>query len=305
MPQGYRARASGSAAVAARRSKTGARLISPPKSAYAHSESLTRHPREHLRSLGLRPRRGLSQSFLDDQAIADAIVRAAALDPAHDEVLEVGPGLGVLTERLVCAARHVVAIELDPQLADWLRSEYASVEVLTADVLRVDVRALFSGPFVAVANLPYHITSPAIRHLLAAQPRRLVVMTQREVAERVSAPTGELGALSVIVQAQAAASIVLHVPRSAFYPQPKVDSAVLLLEPHAAPPIGREAVPAFEELVHAGFKQPRKQLGNSLADGLGVSKADAVTLLRSVQIDPSRRPQELAIDDWVRLFEAP
>jgi 16S rRNA (adenine1518-N6/adenine1519-N6)-dimethyltransferase len=262
-------------------------------------------PQARLRALGLRPRRGLSQSFLGDAAVADAIVRAARLDRAGDEVLEVGPGLGILSERLVHLARRVVAIELDAQLADWLRTEFteAPLEVLRANVLEVNLSALFDQPFVVVANLPYHITSPAIRHLLAAQPKRLVVMTQRQVAERISAPPGELSALSVIVQVQAAPTIVLHVPSSAFYPRPKVDSAVLVLEPLAQPPIARDAVPAFAELVHAGFKQPRKQLGNSLADGLAITKREALELLERAGIEPTRRPHELAIDDWVRLFE--
>jgi 16S rRNA (adenine1518-N6/adenine1519-N6)-dimethyltransferase len=226
------------------------------------------------------------------------------LDPRVDEVLEVGPGLGVLTERLIRKARRVIAVELDRSLAEWLRGEYPSVEVLNADILGLDLPALFGGPFVAVANLPYHITSPAIRHLLAAQPKRAVVMTQLEVAERIAAGPGNLGALSVIVQVQAEARIVLRVPRTAFYPQPKVDSAVLLLEPHARRLLVAEHVPAFAELVHAGFKQPRKQLGNSLADGLGVAKPAALELLRRTGIEPVRRPQQLTIDEWLRLFEA-
>jgi 16S rRNA (adenine1518-N6/adenine1519-N6)-dimethyltransferase len=237
--------------------------------------------------------------------VADAIVRAGRLDRARDDVLEVGPGLGILTERLVRVARRVVAIELDAQLADWLRTEFAEapLEVLRANVLEVNLSVLFDQPFVVVANLPYHITSPAVRQLLAAQPKRLVVMTQREVAERISAPPGELSALSVIVQVQATTKIVLHVPSSAFYPRPNVDSAVLLLEPHAQPPIARDAMPAFAELVHAGFKQPRKQLGNSLADGLTVTKPEALALLQRAGIEPVRRPHQLTIDDWVRLFE--
>ncbi len=259
--------------------------------------------RQRLRQLGLRPRRGLSQSFLDDGHVADAIVRAAALNARTDEVLEVGPGLGVLTERLVKAARHVVAIELDEQLAEWLQAQLPSVNVISADVLKVDVPTL-GGPFVVVANLPYHITSPAIRHLLAAKPSRMVVMTQKEVAQRIAAPVGQLSALAVIVQAQAIAKIVLNVPKTAFYPQPKVDSAVLVLTPRQEPPVTGDKLERFEELVHAGFKQPRKQLGNSLAEGLGVEKLEAVERLEKAGILPSRRPQELAVDEWVTLFEA-
>jgi 16S rRNA (adenine1518-N6/adenine1519-N6)-dimethyltransferase len=258
-----------------------------------------------LRALGLRPRRGLSQSFLDDPATAEAIVRAAELDASTDDVLEVGPGLGVLTEHLVRGARRVVAIELDAQLADALRAAgLERLEVHTADVLQTDIGTLFSEPFVVVANLPYHITSPAIRHLLAARPKRLIVMVQREVGERITAGQGELSSLAVSIQVQASVRVVRRVPRTAFYPAPKVDSVVLRLEPLASPPIAAVDLPAFVQQVQAGFKQPRKQLGNSLADGLDVDKPRAVELLRAAGIDPMRRPQELSIAEWVRLFEA-
>jgi len=195
----------------------------------------------------------------------------------------------------------VIAVELDGQLAEWLRTEFPSVEVLTADILQQDIAPLFEADFIVVANLPYHITSPAVRHLLKAHPKRLVIMTQREVAERIAASPGSLSALSVIVQAQAAARIVRRVPAAAFYPKPKVDSAVLLLEPLEQP---RAVGPAFEAFVHAGFKQPRKQLANSLADGLQVPKPQALELLEKAGIEPSRRPQELTIGEWVHLFEA-
>jgi 16S rRNA (adenine1518-N6/adenine1519-N6)-dimethyltransferase len=258
-----------------------------------------------LRALGLRPRRGLSQSFLDDPAAADAIVRSAELDPRVDDVLEVGPGLGVLTERLVRTARRVVAIELDAQLAEALRAAgLERLEVHTADVLQTDIGALFSEPFVVVANLPYHITSPAIRHLLAAQPKRLIVMVQREVGERITARQGELSSLAVSIQVQASVKVVRRVPKTAFYPAPKVDSVVLRLEPLATPTVGASDLAAFVRLVQAGFKQPRKQLGNSLAEGLAVDKPRALELLRASGIEPMRRPQELSIAEWVRLFEA-
>jgi 16S rRNA (adenine1518-N6/adenine1519-N6)-dimethyltransferase len=249
----------------------------------------------------LRPRRGLSQSFLEDARVASAIVRAAKLDRAHDDVLEVGPGLGVLTERLVRAARRVVAIELDPHLAEALHAD--NLEVVVGDILHTPIQPFFEGDFVVVANLPYHITSPALRHLLAARPKRLIVMTQREVAERITATPGEMSALAVTLQAQAIARLLQRVPASAFYPRPKVDSAVLLLEPLATPLV--DDLPAFTSFVQAGFKQPRKQLANSLADGLAIDKSAALDLLARAAIEPSRRPQELALDDWLRLFALP
>ena len=267
--------------------------------------------RGRLQQLGARPRKRLSQAFLDDPRVAAAIVRAAHLDPTRDEVLEVGPGLGVLTERLITAARRVVAVEIDPQLADWLRAELRSpnLTVETADILTVELAGLFEDPYVVVANLPYHITSPALRRLLESGPpfaARLVVMVQREVADRITAPVGELSALAVSIQAQAQVRLVRHVPASAFYPRPKVDSAVLALQPHHAAerPVSHAAFPAFVEFVHAGFKQPRKQIVNSLAEGLGVEKSQAMERLARAEIEPTRRPQTLAVAEWVRLFES-
>jgi 16S rRNA (adenine1518-N6/adenine1519-N6)-dimethyltransferase len=273
------------------------------------------HPRPNargrLRALGLRPRKGLSQSFLDDQSIAAAIVRAARLDLTRDDVLEVGPGLGVLTERLVRAARQVVAIEIDPSLADWLRAEFdgASLRIETADILEVDPAAFFEHDFVVVANLPYHVASPAIRRLLEVGPpfaRRLVVMLQAEVAERITARPGELSALAVGIQVQANVRLIRRVSKKAFYPSPKVDSAVVLIEPLADTDrrIQRAEQTAFVSLVQAGFKQPRKKLGNSLAEGLSVEKQVVLQLLHQSGIDADRRPQELDVDDWVRLFRA-
>jgi 16S rRNA (adenine1518-N6/adenine1519-N6)-dimethyltransferase len=266
--------------------------------------------RARLRTLGLRPRKSLSQSFLDDQHVAEAIVRAAELDASQD-VLEVGPGLGVLTERLAQVSRSVVAIEIDLLLADWLRTELTcgNLRVVTADVLQVEPASYFEAPFVVVANLPYHVTSPALRHLLNAGPpfaSRLVVMVQAEVAERIAAPAGDMSALAVTIQAQANVRILRRVPASAFYPPPKVDSAVLRVEPFAESdrPISRAEIADFTKLVQAGFKQPRKKLANSLAEGLGSSKEVATELLSTVGIDPSLRPQALTVGDWVRLYRS-
>jgi len=225
--------------------------------------------------------------------------------------LEVGPGLGVLTERLALAARRVVAVEIDTDLAGALRVEFdgANVTVHTADVLKVQPASFFEAPFVVVANLPYHITSPALRHLLAAGPpfaSRLVVMVQAEVAERIAAQPGDMSSVAVAIQAQARVRIVRRVPASAFFPRPNVDSAVLLLEPLAEEEraITRNELREFVTLVQAGFKQPRKKLVNSLAEGLGATKPDALARLVSGEIDPSQRPQDLAVTDWVRLYRS-
>ena len=234
--------------------------------------------------------------------MAAAIVRAAQLD-ARTDVLEVGPGLGVLTRRLAKVARRVVAVELDPELAKNIEGD--NVEVVNEDILAFDPAAVFREPYTVVANLPYHITSPALRHLLGAGPpyaERLVVMVQSEVADRIAARPGELSALGVVTQVQARVQIVRRVEAEAFYPRPKVDSAVLVLEPLSEPAVQREEIEAFTTLVQAGFKQPRKTIANSFADGLGVSKAEASQRLEHADIDPKLRPEALQIVDWVRLF---
>jgi 16S rRNA (adenine1518-N6/adenine1519-N6)-dimethyltransferase len=268
--------------------------------------------RARLGALGLHPRKRLSQSFLEDAGVAAAIVRAANLTPTTD-VLEVGPGLGVMTRRLATQARRVVAVEIDPELAHALRADlgdHQNVTVVTGDILKVNPRTYFDDVFVVVANLPYHITSPALRHLLLSGPpfaERLVVMVQAEVAERIAAQPGQMSALAVVLQAQAEVKVVRRVPAAAFYPRPKVDSAVLLLEPlpTSQRAIKREDLQPFTTLVQAGFKQPRKTLANSLSDGLNTSRQDTTGRLSRADIDANLRPQALSVADWVRLFRTP
>ncbi len=318
MPQGSRARASGLAAVTTRGSKTGARPIPSAttgpgpraeSSRPTDPDPLVGHPAARLRQLGLRPRRGLSQSFLVDAGVARAIVDAAELDPGRDHVLEVGPGLGILTGLLVRQAQRVVAVELDANLAQHVRAECPArnLTVHTGDILTLDPAAFFDAPYVVVANLPYHITSPVLRLLLAAGPpyvRRLVVMVQREVAERIAARPGKLSALAVGIQAQAVVRPVRVVAAGAFYPRPRVDSTVLALQPlpDAERAVPRQDVVAFTAFVHAGFAQPRKHLVNSLAQGLATDKLAALALLDAHGVDPTRRPQDLTITEWAALF---
>ena len=229
--------------------------------------------------------------------MAAAIVRAARLTQAS-EVLEVGPGFGVLTTRLAKRALRVVAVELDTALAKALHIE--RVEVVNEDILRFDASQHFKRQYTVVANLPYHITSPALRHLLNGRPERLVVMVQAEVGERIAAKPGDMSALAVVTQAQADVTIIRRVPAEAFFPRPRVDSAVLVLEPRCTIP--HSEIEAFTRLVQAGFKQPRKTLANSLSEGLAVPRDAAITRLLRANLDPKRRPQELAVEDWVRLY---
>jgi 16S rRNA (adenine1518-N6/adenine1519-N6)-dimethyltransferase len=282
----------------------------PPDRALGRASS----PAALLRQLGLRPRRGLSQSFLTDVGVTRAIASAAALS-AQDEVLEVGPGLGILTQTLARRAGRVVAFELDRDLATALpRLVPGNVEIVQGDALVLDPADHFAGPYKLVANLPYQITSPFLfRYLsLAPAPALLVLMVQREVGERISARPGDLSYLAVAVQSAARPGIVRVVPAGAFYPRPKVESAVVKLEPLAEPLVPPEQRPAFLELVRAGFGQPRKQLLNSLHQGLTQgkgagadwSRADVRALLERAGLAIERRPQELTLPEWRTLFDA-
>jgi 16S rRNA (adenine1518-N6/adenine1519-N6)-dimethyltransferase len=256
---------------------------------------------------GLRPRRSLSQNFLTDPVALDAIVAAAGLERG-DRVVEVGPGLGVLTRRLLAAGASVLAVELDRRLGAWLRRELDDVDgfqLLEADALQVDPDGCFPGEtYKLVANIPYHITSPLLHAFLegARPPEVAVLLVQREVAERVASPPGGMSYLSVFVQNVAVAEVVAQVPAAAFEPAPKVDSAVLRLERREHPPIppgaGREP---FYRIVQAGFRQRRKQLHNGLGRELPLPPGALDAALAACRIDPSRRPQTLSIDEWACL----
>ena len=268
-------------------------------------------PAALLRQLGLRPRRGLSQSFLTDLGVTRQIVSAAEL-AADDDVLEVGPGLGILTQALARRARRVVAFELDRDLAAALpRLVPENVEVVQGDALQLDPSAYLPGPYKLVANLPYQITSPFLFRYLSLEPgpSLLVLMVQREVAERITAQPGALSYLAVAVQSVARPRIVRLVPAGAFHPRPKVESAVVKLTPLAEPLVPPDKRQDFLNLVRAGFGQPRKQLINSLAQGLrdgagpDLSREAVRDLLERAGISPEHRPQALGLAQWRTLFD--
>lgn len=256
---------------------------------------------------GLRPRKSLSQNFLTDAAALDAIVDAAELSPG-DRVVEIGPGLGVLTRRLLAAGASVVAVELDARLAEYLRRELGDVErfeLIEADALDLHPRDLFAGePFKLVANIPYHITSPLLHAFLEGErpPEITVLLVQAEVAERVAAPPGRMSYLSVFVQNVASAQIVERVPAPAFEPAPEVDSAILRLRRRDSPevPVGPERERLYR-VVQAAFRQRRKQIHNSLSRELPLERAAIDAALAACGIDPDRRPQTLTLAEWAHL----
>lgn len=266
--------------------------------------------RKMLRERGLRPRKSLAQHFLIDDGVVRDMLAAAELDPG-DVVLEVGPGLGVLTADLARSAQHLIAVEADEELVQALQEEFHSCRNLTlvhADILEVEPGALLRqagvGPaYKVVADLPYYITSAVLRHFLEAteKPSLMITMMQREVARAIVAPPGDMSLLAASVQFYGRPEIVSYVPAAAFYPPPKVESAILRTRVLARPAVEVPSTECFFSLVRAGFSARRKQLRNALAMGLGVRPEEAVALLERAGISPQRRAESLALSEWAQL----
>ena len=268
--------------------------------------------RSTLRAAGLRARHALSQNFLADPDVLSAILAEA--DPAPGtRVLEIGPGLGFLTGGLLDAGAAVTAVELDRGLADFLRERFdaaidlGALRLIEGDALDLELVRLLEPPYDVVANLPYHITSPILHALLGAppRPRRLVLMVQREVAERIAAPPGKMSYLSVFVQYHARVRVAFRVPPEAFEPEPAVESAVIVVEPFDdADRLAPDEEDELWRLVQAAFRERRKMLHNVLSRQLPMEPARVDQALATAGIAPDRRPQTLAVGEWLVLREA-
>ena len=271
------------------------------------SNLLLTHTRSLMRRFGLRARKGLGQHFLIDSTALDASILAAELFP-DDVVVEVGPGLGILTEELASLVRRVIAIEVDSQMADLLSKRFAAnprVSILNEDILNFNIEKEVAGSaYKVVANLPYYVAAPTIRRFLEAdtKPDCMVVMVQKEVAENIVAQEGKMGLMSIGVQLYGKPSIVKYVSAASFCPAPKVDSAIVKIEVYKQPAVTVE-IESFFKVVKAGFSAPRKQLRNSLAKGLFVEPDVAATLLDSAGISFQRRAETLSLQEWAELCE--
>lgn len=255
------------------------------------------------------PRKRFGQHFLTDPRALDRIV--GALDPGpEDTVVEIGPGRGALTDRLAGRCRRLVVVEIDRDLAAHLRGRYAlqsSVQVVEGDALEADWAALAGGSYLLAGNLPYYITTPLIfRALASPRPRRAVILVQREVASRLAADPGadDYGALTVNVQVTTRARVVARVAAGAFHPRPAVDSAIVLLEPLAAPLVAPDEERAFRQFVQAVFGMRRKQLVRVVRALRLPDAGRAAALLASLGLPPAVRPEVLSPGDFVRLFRA-
>lgn len=269
-----------------------------PDGAKAHSPV-----RAALAEIGARPRKSLGQHFLRSEAVADRIVSLARPEPG-ETVVEIGPGLGVLSDRLVRSHERVVLVELDRALAARAAERYAdlpNVQVVEGDALKVDFEGLIPGRAVVVGNLPYNVATAILQRLLEqrVRVRRIVAMLQKEVAERlVAAPGGEhYGALTILTQFDCRPSLAFTVAPGSFVPPPKVHSAVVILDTFESPPVPVVSEVRFRRLVRMVFQHRRKQLANALR---GVVDEPRL-LLQRVGIDPSRRPETLSLEEFALL----
>jgi len=256
-----------------------------------------------LKSNHINPKKGLGQNFLLDPVALRRIITAAEI-PENSTVLEIGAGLGSLTRYLAQSAQKVVAVELDAELFPVLQqvlANYQNVTLVKGDILRLEPAILVNQEgYLVVANIPYYITSNLIRHLLEAsvKPNRLVLTVQREVAERICAKPGDLSLLALSVQVYGLPKLAGHIPAGAFYPAPKVDSAIVRIDLYPQPLIPGEALDQFFQLAKAGYSQKRKTMRNALSGGLGWPTARVVELLQAAGIDPQRRAETINLSEW-------
>lgn len=260
-----------------------------------------------LNKYGIKPQRSKGQNFLLDQRVITKIIQAAELTK-DSLVVEIGPGVGVLTSALCEQTPHVIAVELDQRMVtilDKLVSVNPELKIVRQDILTINYAELTANqPFVLVGNLPYNITSAIFKHALesAHQPEHMVVMVQKEVGERIMAKPGEMSLLALSVQLYGTPSFVTMVSRTAFYPQPDIISMVLKVDQiHQPDDVNSKTL---FKLAHMGFGGKRKQLHNTLAGGLRFSAEDTKRLLAQAEIDPTIRPQELSVQHWKNLANA-
>ena len=251
----------------------------------------------------MQPKKSLGQHWLHDEASLNAMLAAGEVT-GEDIVLEVGPGLGTLTKKLCVAAKKVIAVELDDILAADLKNKVPAenLEVVHQSILDFDTSVLPKG-YKIIANIPYYLTSNLIRIMLESPnpPSVMVLLIQKEVAQRVVAGAGEMGILSVATQFYAEAALKEEVPAELFTPPPKVDSQILQLKLRKTPLFENVNTDQFFKIVKAGFSEKRKKLRSALSGGLNISKQEADTLLQAANISLDARAQELTLEQWHEL----
>lgn len=254
-----------------------------------------------LKKYNIRPSKKLGQNFLIDKSVLKKIINVADLK-SDDTVLEIGPGLGILTSELAKRVKKVIAAEKDKRLCEALKNilkDYKNVKIVNKDILGFKFQV---SSFKLIANLPYYITSPVIRKFLEIKnpPKLMVLMVQKEVAQRICAKPPKMSLLTVAVQFYAKPEIISYVSKKSFYPEPKVDSAIIKILPKAVP--NKIDTKKFFKLVKAGFSSKRKFLINNLSRELKIVNCKLKIVFDQIKLGQKLRAENLSIKDWLNLF---
>ena len=264
-----------------------------------------------LKKYNIRPSRRLGQNFLVDEKIFSKIIETANLSE-NDVVLEVGPGIGNLTVELAKRVKKVIAIEKDQDLVRILKElldcwKVRNVRIVEGDIRKIEnCKLKIENCYKVVANIPYYLTSPLIRKFLEASnaPKEMILMVQKEVAQRICAKPPKMSILAVSVQFYAKPEIISFVSKKSFWPQPKVDSAIIKIKPLINADKRLINADLFLKTVKTGFSQPRKQLANNLSNGLKMDKGKVKNWLLKNNIQPTQRAETLTIEDWLKLLKS-
>lgn len=262
--------------------------------------------KKFLKKHKIRPLKRLGQNFLIDKRVIKKIIQASNLCSEHT-ILEIGPGIGAITRELAKNTKKVIAMEKDPKMVEILKEtleDFKNVEIVQGDVLKIEPKTYHLKPktYKIIANLPFYITAPCIRKFLEKDnpPQEMILIVQKEVAQRICARTGKMNLLAVSVQFYAKPKIISFISKKSFWPSPKVDGAILKIPTPSTPSISGVD---FFRIVKAGFSQPRKQLANNLSKGLKINKQKVQELLLKINIQPSQRAETLSISQWIKLTE--
>ncbi|MBU1255730.1 ribosomal RNA small subunit methyltransferase A [Patescibacteria group bacterium] len=263
-----------------------------------------------IKKYDLRINKLMGHNFLINPRVLQKIIETA--DLKNDIVLEVGPGLGTLTQELAKKAKKVIAVEKDKQMNEVLKEtlkDFDNIEIVEGDILKIlkqKPSILKNSKYKVVANIPYYLTSPLIRMLLESDnpPEEIVLMIQKEVAQRITAQPPKMNLLAISVQFYAQPKTISYISKASFWPEPKVDSAIIRITPH--PSVILRAKPEeshqrFFKIVKAGFSSPRKQLANNLSEKLKIDKEKIKTALAECELNPQARAESLNVEDWKKL----
>lgn len=265
--------------------------------------------RSLLKKNRIKPTKSMGQNFLTETAVVEEIVDIAGIG-ANDLVIEIGPGMGILSREIISSGATLIAVELDRELAGLLRKDLAgqdSFNLIEQDARYINTEEITNGePFQVVANLPYSVATVIMRNLMESNhpPTRMTVMVQREVAERMAADPGSMSLLGLATDLYAEAEIVMIVPPEVFLPPPKVESAVVRMDTRTELRGTKDSRERMFELATMAFQRKRKTLSNGLSMGLDRPKVELDALLSGLEIDPMRRPQTLGVDEWLKIAEA-